>query len=79
MGVTEFNQGIIEEFGANAGVVGGPFKGGKLLLLHSTGAKSEPARSALYDCIAAQASAFAEYREKTTRVIPIVRLTRTEG
>lgn len=35
-----FNAGIVEEFRANAGVVGGPFAGATLLLLSSTGAKS---------------------------------------
>jgi deazaflavin-dependent oxidoreductase (nitroreductase family) len=35
-----FNAGIVEEFRANAGVVGGPFEGATLLLLHTTGAKS---------------------------------------
>jgi deazaflavin-dependent oxidoreductase (nitroreductase family) len=34
------NQGIVDEFRANGGVVGGPFEGGTLLLLHTTGAKS---------------------------------------
>lgn len=34
------NAGIIEEFRANGGKVGGPFAGATLLLLHSTGAKS---------------------------------------
>lgn len=133
MDVKEFNKSIIEEFRANSGVVGGPFRGGKLLLLHSVGAKSgeprvnplayfeeegslyvvasyagaptnppwfynllanprgkielgdaeysveaeivdEPQRTELYKKIAAQASAFAEYQEKTVRAIPIVRL-----
>ena len=36
----DFNDQIIEEFRANDGRVGGPFEGGTLLLLHSTGAKS---------------------------------------
>lgn len=35
-----FNQTIIEEFRANDGNVGGPFAGGALLLLHTTGARS---------------------------------------
>ncbi len=35
-----FNAGIAEEFRANGGVVGGPFAGRPLLLLHTTGAKS---------------------------------------
>ena len=38
---------------------------------------AEPMRTDLYNEIAAQASAFAEYQEKTTRVIPIIRLTKT--
>jgi len=36
----DFNQGIIDEFRANAGVVGGPFKGAPMLLLTTTGARS---------------------------------------
>jgi deazaflavin-dependent oxidoreductase (nitroreductase family) len=35
-----FNQKIIEEFRANGGKVGGPFEGGNILLLTTTGAKS---------------------------------------
>ncbi|MFD5112813.1 nitroreductase/quinone reductase family protein [Streptomyces sp. NPDC058391] len=35
-----FNHSVIEEFRANAGKVGGPFEGGDLLLLTTTGAKS---------------------------------------
>jgi deazaflavin-dependent oxidoreductase (nitroreductase family) len=38
--VNNWNQQIIEEFRANGGKVGGPFEGGTLLLLHTTGAKS---------------------------------------
>jgi deazaflavin-dependent oxidoreductase (nitroreductase family) len=34
------NQSIVDEFRANGGKVGGPFEGGTLLLLHTTGAKS---------------------------------------
>jgi len=34
------NPQVIEEFRANAGKVGGPFKDATLLLLHTTGAKS---------------------------------------
>jgi deazaflavin-dependent oxidoreductase (nitroreductase family) len=40
----DFNRNIVEEFRANAGVVGGPFEGGALLLLHTTGAKSGKSR-----------------------------------
>ncbi|MFG2287790.1 nitroreductase/quinone reductase family protein [Streptomyces sp. NPDC048595] len=36
----DFNQQIIEEFRANGGRVGGPFEGGRLLLLTTTGARS---------------------------------------
>ncbi|MGI9658447.1 MAG: nitroreductase family deazaflavin-dependent oxidoreductase [Gaiellaceae bacterium] len=35
-----FNVGIIEEFRANGGRLGGMFEGAPLLLLHSVGAKS---------------------------------------
>ena len=35
-----WNRNIIEEFRANAGKVGGPFQGRRLLLLTTTGAKS---------------------------------------
>ena len=41
-----FNNNIVEEFRANAGVVGGPFEGATLLLLHTTGAKSGQPRLA---------------------------------
>ncbi|MFF8913540.1 nitroreductase/quinone reductase family protein [Streptomyces sp. NPDC015032] len=37
---TSFNQLVIEEFRANGGKVGGPFEGGDLLLLTTTGARS---------------------------------------
>ena len=40
----DFNKGVVEEFRANAGKVGGPFEGGALLLLHTTGAKSGKTR-----------------------------------
>ena len=40
----EFNRNIVEEFRANGGKVGGPFEGGNLLLLHTTGAKSGKVR-----------------------------------
>lgn len=38
--VQAFNTGIIDEFRANGGKVGGPFEGAPLLLLHTTGRKS---------------------------------------
>ncbi|AQA05732.1 deazaflavin-dependent nitroreductase [Mycobacterium sp. MS1601] len=40
----EFNRAIVDEFRANGGVVGGPFEGGTLLLLHTLGAKSGQSR-----------------------------------
>jgi deazaflavin-dependent oxidoreductase (nitroreductase family) len=43
--VNDFNREIIEQFRANKGtMVSGPFKGGPLLLLTSTGAKSRQPR-----------------------------------
>jgi deazaflavin-dependent oxidoreductase (nitroreductase family) len=41
-----FNKNIIDEFRANGGKVGGPFEGGTLLLLTSTGARSGQPRLA---------------------------------
>jgi deazaflavin-dependent oxidoreductase (nitroreductase family) len=38
--MTDWNSKIIEEFRGNEGKVGGPFEGGPLLLLHTTGAKT---------------------------------------
>jgi deazaflavin-dependent oxidoreductase (nitroreductase family) len=42
--INAFNKSITEEFRANGGKVGGPFKDGDLLLLHTTGAKSGQSR-----------------------------------
>jgi deazaflavin-dependent oxidoreductase (nitroreductase family) len=131
------NQGIIQEFRANGGKVGGPFAGKSLLLLHTIGAKSgearinpvacirdgdrmvviaskggaptnpdwyynvranplvtvetgseqfqaqatfavEPERTRLYDKMVAMMPGFAEYQSKTTRVIPVIILTRVK-
>lgn len=41
---SDFNAGIIEEFRANDGRVGGMFEGRPLLLLHHTGARTGAAR-----------------------------------
>jgi deazaflavin-dependent oxidoreductase (nitroreductase family) len=41
-----FNANIVDEFRANGGKVGGPFEGGTLLLLTTTGAKSGEPRLA---------------------------------
>lgn len=40
MDMNEFNQGVIEEFRANEGRVGGPFEGAPMILVHHTGAKT---------------------------------------
>jgi len=40
LGMSDWNDKIIEEFRSNGGQVGGNFTGAPLLLLHSTGAKS---------------------------------------
>jgi deazaflavin-dependent oxidoreductase (nitroreductase family) len=42
--MNDFNTAIIEEFRANAGKVGGNFKGAPMLILHTTGAKSAKER-----------------------------------
>ena len=38
--MTDWNTGIIDEFRANAGKVGGQFEGAPMMLLHHTGRKS---------------------------------------
>ncbi len=38
--MSDFNAAIIDEFRANGGKVGGQFEGARLLLLHTTGARS---------------------------------------
>jgi deazaflavin-dependent oxidoreductase (nitroreductase family) len=38
--MSEFNQGVIDEFRANGGVVGGYFEGRNMILVHHRGAKS---------------------------------------
>jgi len=133
--MSDRNQQIIEEFRANEGRVGGFFANGRIVLLHTTGAKSgkerinplvtledgsrlivvaskggaptnpdwyynvvanpmvsveygkeafqahatiasEPERTELYAKMAGKYPFFAEYEENTTRVIPIVILSR---
>jgi len=129
-----WNQGIIDEFRANNGKVGGRFEGKTLLLLHTTGAKShkphinpaayvkdgdryvviasmggaptnpdwyynivanptvtvevgteefqaeakvikdEPERTRLYNKMTEMMPAFNDYRQKTSRVIPVITL-----
>ena len=49
--VNDWNQKVIEEFRANEGRVGGNFEGKTLLLLHTTGAKSQQERINPVACI----------------------------
>lgn len=42
--MSDWNTGIINEFRENGGVVGGPFEGAPLLLLHHEGARTGTAR-----------------------------------
>ncbi|MBK9207991.1 MAG: nitroreductase family deazaflavin-dependent oxidoreductase [Anaerolineales bacterium] len=49
--VNDWNQKVIEEFRANEGWVGGNFEGKTLLLLHTTGAKSQQERINPVACI----------------------------
>ena len=41
----DFNNGIVEEFRANDGVVGGPFEGAPMILITHTGAKTGAERT----------------------------------
>lgn len=134
--MSDWNKKVIEEFRANEGKVGGNFAKMKLLLLHTTGAKSglerinplacmadgerfviiaskggapthpdwyynivanpsvsvevgteqfeakatvvkEPERTELYNKMASINPFFEEYRQKATRVIPVIVLTRS--
>lgn len=136
--MSDWNRGVIEEFRANGGKVGGPFEGAPVLLLTTTGARSGnrhttpvmyledeghryvfaskagaptnpdwyhnllahavvtvevgtetyeataisvsgERRDALYAEQAHRYPGFAEYQEKTERVIPVVELVRREG
>ncbi len=131
------NKAVIDEFRANAGMVGGPFAGKTLLLLHTIGARSgqehvnptayvtdenriviiaskggaptnpawyynilahplvtvevgtdqflaraevatEPERTRLYNKMIDMMPGFAEYRRRTSRVIPVIILTRVD-
>lgn len=133
--MSNWNKGIIEEFRANKGKVGGYFEGANLLLLHTKGAKSgsehvnpvtyfiedgdyviiasksgadtnpdwyhnllanpevtvevgtekfeataksvsEPERTRLYEKMESIRPVFSEYKHKTSRVIPVIMLTR---
>jgi deazaflavin-dependent oxidoreductase (nitroreductase family) len=135
--MSDWNKGIIEEFRANAGKVGGRFEGKPVLLIHTTGAKTgkphlnpavyttdgdklvviaskggaptnpdwyynlvanpivtlevgtekfqaraevvpEPDRTRLYKQMITVMDSFAEYEKKTTRVIPVIALTRVK-
>ncbi len=132
-----WNDGVIAEFRANSGKVGGYFTGKTLLLLHTIGAKSgqervnptayvtdgdrlviiaskggapthphwyhnllahplvtvevgtekfqvraavvsEPERTRLYNKMVEMMPSFAEYQQKTSRIIPVITLTRVK-
>jgi deazaflavin-dependent oxidoreductase (nitroreductase family) len=49
--VNEWNKKVIDEFRANGGKVGGSFEGKTLLLLHTTGAKSQQERINPVACV----------------------------
>jgi deazaflavin-dependent oxidoreductase (nitroreductase family) len=48
--MNEFNQGVIAEFRANEGRVGGPFEGAPMVLVSHTGAKSGVVRTTPLVC-----------------------------
>jgi deazaflavin-dependent oxidoreductase (nitroreductase family) len=134
--VNDYNSGVIEEFRANRGQLGGNFAGAPMLLLHTTGAKSgaervnpmmyleldghvyvfaskagadtnpdwyhnlvadphvtvelgdevfgatatplaRDERDRVYSVQVERFPGFGEYQEKTTRVIPVVEITRS--
>lgn len=50
--MNDFNQGVITEFRANEGKVGGPFAGASMLLLTNKGAKSGTLRTTPLVCSA---------------------------
>ena len=134
--MNDWNAGIIEEFRANEGRVGGPFEGAPMILVHHIGAKSGtervtplvylpeadgqmviiaskagaptnpdwyhnlkanpkvdvevgtetfpvdaaevegPERDEIWAEVVARNPGFGEYQEKTTRIIPLIRLAR---
>lgn len=133
--MSDFNKQVIKEFRGNQGIVGGPFEGMDLLLLHNTGARSglprinpvvyfkdgddyvvaaskggapthpdwffnlkansqvivevgeekftaralaaeEPERSELYSKLCERYPMFLEYQKNTSRVIPVIKLSR---
>jgi len=136
--LSDYNQPVIEEFRSNGGRVGGPFEGAPLLLLTTTGARTDrphttpavyaedgdrllvfgsnsgqhhhpawfhnlvanpqvvvergdesfpalatvltgPERDRLYAEQADRAPAFIQYQAGTTRVIPVIALTRVDA
>jgi deazaflavin-dependent oxidoreductase (nitroreductase family) len=48
--MNDFNQGVIAEFRANGGKVGGPFEGASMVLVTHTGAKSGVQRTTPLVC-----------------------------
>src|SRR5487761_2027467 len=57
----EWNAGIIAEFRANSGKVGGPFEGAPVLLLHTIGAKTgaERVNPTMYQRVGEEVAVFA--------------------
>ena len=71
-----FNAGIVEEFRANGGKVGGPFEVGTEA--YEVTARELPAaeRDEVFARVVAVAPGFGEYQAKTDRVIPLIELSR---
>lgn len=63
MAPSDFNQKIIDEFRSNQGVVGGPFAGAPMLLLHTVGRKSgeERVNPLVYQQVGDAWAVFASY------------------
>ncbi len=85
------NEKIIAEFRDNDGHVGGNLEGSPLVLLHSAGAKSGTRtdtirvrarelsgdeRTAVWEEQKRRFPRFADYEQQTTRIIPVLPITR---
>lgn len=59
--MNDFNQQIIDEFHANDGIVGGPFEGAPIALLHTIGARSAKVRvfPVMYQAVGDEIAVFA--------------------
>ncbi|MEO5608787.1 MAG: hypothetical protein ABIQ61_07875 [Ornithinibacter sp.] len=74
----DWNQQIIEEFRANDGTVSPMGFGRGLVLLHHIGARSSTERDAAWSRFTQMSDGFRSYEQKTSRVIPVIELTRRE-